>query len=564
MQSCAVIGCGPAGMVASTVLRQSGLLVTCFDIAPRPGGIWASNARDIFSSRGCVSPIYPSMRCVLPKELMAFSDVRFDYTVAQFPHHTAVLHYMHRYAAQKGVRGLTRFNTKVESARFDPVDRVWKVISVNVINGDVMEWSFDKVCVCTGQTQEVRFPAGMREALEGFVREGGEVHHAAHVKDFRAFHRKRVVVVGSGVSAYDYCVELKRMGAEVLQSITVQAPFAGSSDLQAGLARSSHIAAHWRDNAAAQLRRGQAAKEVSDMRVAADAVTRLVGLAARLPWLRHDVHVASDVVRKWLRYRNMRLEGIPVVGLPLDNDGRGLRFAADPSVRRSTADFVVEAAERVGRRGKSPLAPSSEVFVDNVDAVICATGYTRRYPFLHPDVRRVLEEDQPLLTSCASSTPSCFSGSAACGVPSASRHGLYMGTLWSAEPSLALVGHQKDLLPPFLLFEAQARFIAYAFTQRVLLPEGAEAMRAKEDALVKDNAALANVYSEGGAGLHSAAYFNILQHELGVSSRDTYTAKVLQRHKWLLHSTLVRLYHKCRSMAPLKRKKQHLLFSNDI
>ncbi|KAI5691921.1 Pyridine nucleotidedisulfide oxidoreductase [Leishmania braziliensis] len=564
MQSCAVIGCGPAGMVASTVLRQSGLLVTCFDVAPEPGGIWASNARDIFSSRGCVSPIYPSMRCVLPKELMAFSDVRFDYAVAQFPHHTAVQHYMHRYAAQKGVRGLTRFNTKVESARFDQVGRMWKIISVNVVNGDVMEWSFDKVCVCTGQTQEVRFPAGMQGTLERYLHEGGEVHHAAHVKDFRAFHGKRVVVVGNGVSAYDYCIELKRMGAEVYHSITPQALFSASCGPQAGLACSSLTAALWKGTAASNRRRGRTSKEVSDVRVATDAVTRLAGLAARLPWLRNDVHLASDVVRKWLRYRSTRLEAIPSVGLPLDNDGRGLRFAADPSARRSTADVVAVAKECVGHHDVSPRTSSAEVFIDDVDAVICATGYTRRYPFMHPDVRRVLEEDQPLLTSSTSWPPSSTSSDAASGPPATSRHGLYLGTLWSAEPSLALVGYQKGLLPPFLLFEAQSRFIAYAFTQRVPLPEGAEAMRAKEDALVMANPALADLYSADGAGLHSAVYFNVLQHELGVSSRDTYTAKVIQRHKWLLRSTLVRIYHKCRSMAPLKRKEQHLLFSNRI
>ncbi|CAJ1987435.1 Flavin-binding monooxygenase-like/Pyridine nucleotide-disulphide oxidoreductase/NAD(P)-binding Rossmann-like domain/L-lysine 6-monooxygenase (NADPH-requiring) [Leishmania donovani] len=564
MQSCAVIGCGPAGMAASTVLRQSGLLVTCFDLAPEPGGIWASNARDIFSSRGCVSPIYPSMRCVLPKELMAFSDVRFDYAVAQFPHHTAVRHYLHQYAAQKGVRCLTRFNTKVESARFDSVDRMWKIISVNIVSGDVMEWSFDKVCVCTGQTQEVRFPAGMQEALEGYVREGGEVHHAAHVKDFRSFHKKRVVVVGNGVSAYDYCVELKRMGAEVYQSITAPAPSSASSGPQTGFACSSLTAELWKDMVVAPWGRGGATKEVSDVRVAADAVTRIAGLAARLPWLHNDAHAAKDVVRKWLRYRNTRLEVIPAVGLPLDNDGRGLRFAAAPSVRRSTADIVAEAKERVGHLDVSSAAPSAEVFVDKVDAVICATGYNRRYPFLHPNVRRVLEEDQLLLTSSNSSSPFSTSSDAAGGPPAASRHGLYLGTLWCAEPSLALVGYQKDLLPPFLLFEAQARFIAYAFTQRMPIPDGAEEMRAKEDALVKANPALADLYSGDGVGLHSAAYFNVLQHELGVSSRDTYTSKVLQRHKWLLCSTLVRIYHKCRSMAPLKRKEQHLLFSNKI
>lgn len=561
MQSCAVIGCGPAGMAASAALRQSGLLVTCFDIAPEPGGIWATNARDVFSSRGCLSPIYPSMRCVLPKELMAFSDVRFDYPVAQFPHHTAVQHYMHQYASQKGVRGLTRFNTKVESVRFAAAERLWKLITVNVVNGDVMEWSFDRVCVCTGQTQEVRFPAGLREALSGYTREGGEVHHAAHVKDFRAFRGKRVVVVGDGVTAYDYCVELKRMGAEVVHSTTVQP--------HSGAAPPTFTSALWKDAAGGAaprgggrgLRRGGrgAAGGASTGQAAVDVATRAAGFLARLPWWRHDVHAANDAIHAWLRYRNARLEDIRTVGLPLDSDGRGLRFAADATVRPTTAALVAAARERaqLGTATTAPAAPA-DVFIDNVDAVICATGYTRRYPFLHPDMRRVLEEDTPLLTTSAAA------GAPASAPAAGGRHGLYLGTLWAAEPSLAFVGHQRELLPPFLVFEAQARLSAYAFTQRVSLPDGAAAMTAREDALVKESPMLADLARDGGLGLHSAAYYNVLQHELGVSSRDTYTAKVLQRRRWFMMSTVVRVYHKFRSLAPLKRKKQHVLFSNQI
>jgi len=209
MHSCAVIGCGPAGMAASAVLRQYGLMVTCFEVEPEVGGIWAKNSRDVFSTRGVLSPVYPSMRCVLPKDLMSFSDVRFDYTTPQFPHHTAVRQYLGHYAERKGIRGLTRFNTKVESIRWDPRQSSWKLISVNIRNGDIMEWSFDRICVCTGQTQEARFPEGARELLHDYTRHGGEVHHAAHIKDFRAFANKRVAVVGDGVTAYDYCLELR-------------------------------------------------------------------------------------------------------------------------------------------------------------------------------------------------------------------------------------------------------------------------------------------------------------------------------------------------------------------
>jgi thioredoxin reductase len=576
MQSCAVIGCGPAGMAASTALRQSGLLVTCFDIAPGPGGIWSSNARDVFSSRGAVSPVYPTMRCVLPKELMCFSDVRFDYTVPQFPHHTAVQHYMLQYASQKGVRGLTRFNTKVESARFDPTDRLWKLISVNVLNGDVMEWAFDRVCVCTGQTQEVRFPVGLRGMLEGYVREGGELHHSAHVKDFRSFRNKRVVVIGDGVSAYDYCMELKRMGAEVTHSTTMQedaaerrlAEAADTADLRSarrGQRRetASLASSVWRD--AAGSAGGEADMEVSDLRVAADATTHAASFAARLPWLRNDVHAANDVVRKWLRYRNTRMESIPTVGMPVESEGRGVRFRNDPSRRLSTEELVAEAKERV-RHGSGALASPAGVFIDNVDAIICATGYTRRYPFLHPDIRRVLEaEEQPLLAAPTSATATCPDNEAALRSSGAvSRRGLYLGTLWTAEPTLAVVGHQKELLPPFLMFEAQSRFVAYAFTQRLSLPDNAAALYTRETELLRQNPLLKDLYSADGVGLHSAVYFNVLQQELGVSSRDTYTAKIMRRQRWLLSSTLVRIYHKLRSMAPLKRKQQHLLFSNKV
>lgn len=558
MQSCAVIGCGPAGMAASTALRQRGLLVTCFDVAPAPGGIWSSNARDVFSSRGAVSPVYPSMRCVLPKELMCFSDVRFDFTVPQFPHHTAVQHYMLRYASQKGVRGLTRFNTKIESARFDPADRLWKLISVNVVNGDVMEWSFDRVCVCTGQTQEVRFPAGLREDLKGYVAEGGEVHHAAHVKDFRTFRGKRVVVVGDGVSAYDYCVELKRVGAEVTHSTAVQREPVGMTNERADTRtehrRASLTSSIWKDTSAAA---SGGEKAVSDLRVAADAATRLATFTARLPWLRNDVHAANEVVRKWLRYRNTRIEAIPTVGLPVSAEGRGIYFNDDPSVRRTTAEVVAEAKARA-QHGRRATVPSG-VFLDNVDAVICATGYTRRYPFLHADIRRVLEEDQPLLPASATAQ-----GGATANASGESRRGLYLGTLWASEPSLAVVGHQREMLPPFLLFEAQSRFIAYAFTQRLSLPGDAAGLQAKEDALVQENPLLKDLYSAEGLGLHSAVYFNVLQQELGVSSRETYTVKVMQRQRWLLGSTIVSIYHKIRSWAPLKRKQQHVLFSNKI
>lgn len=562
MLSCAVIGCGPAGMAASTVLRQNGLLVTCFELAPEPGGIWSSSARDVFSSRGLLSPIYPTMRCVLPKDLLSFSDVRFDYTVPQFPHYSAVRHYLHRVAEAKGVHGLARFNTKVESVRYDTRDDLWKLITVNVRSGDVMEWSFDRVCVCTGQTQEARFPKGLKELLSPYVQAGGELHHSSHVKDFRGFRRRRVVVVGDGVSAYDYCVELQRAGAEVYHSTTLTPSAETDPGAEEAADRKHRVRKTLQylpfSRASSS---GVPSRTASDSHPAPSDWLRSVFAAyARRPGWRRDVHRANEAVQRWLRYRNTTVLSIPRVGYPVGCDGKGLLFAPDPTAP------PVSALAGPSAPYANPVAPSHHsvgekagtdqgTYLDDVYAVICATGFNRRYPFLHPDLRRVLEETQTLLPCCedvsASPPPS---------PPVAYPSPLFMGTLLRSNQTMAFVGVQRELLPPFLLFEAQARYIAFAFTGRITVTP----TPAKEEAIRSAYPELQDLDSPAGLGLHSAAYYNALQDQLEVSSNETYTTAVMERQRWLAASTVLRLYHKARSMAPLKRKQQHILFSNKV
>lgn len=69
--------------------RQSGLIVQCFAVALELGGIWASSAADLFYPRSLVSRIYSSIGCVLPRDLMSYSGLHFDYTVSQLPHRSS-------------------------------------------------------------------------------------------------------------------------------------------------------------------------------------------------------------------------------------------------------------------------------------------------------------------------------------------------------------------------------------------------------------------------------------------------------------------------------------------
>ncbi|CCW65464.1 unnamed protein product [Phytomonas sp. EM1] len=572
MQTCAVIGCGAAGMATTATLRQNGLLVTCFEIASAPGGIWQSNSRDSFSSRGLISPIYPTMRCVLPKDLMAFSEVRFDYTVPHFPHHSSVQHYLNQCAERKGIHGMTRFNTKVESVRFDCRDGMWKLITVNIVNGDVMEYSFDKVCVCTGQTHEPHYPVGLKELLSDYTREGGELHHASHVKDFRSLKNKRVVVLGDDVTAYDYCVELKRFGADVYHSTLFKRPgIAGSADLDpsatlyqgfqynaaAGSAPGSMETSMGRSFWRRFLKSSEGPAPLTKGAIR-DVATLVSLLLQRIPGWRYDVHKANELLQKWMRYRNEHIETIPRVGYPLKTEHKGILWAADPTRQMRHVEVLEEAEmRRLGRRSR-PGPEDEGTFIDNVDVVISATGYKQRFPFLHPSLRRELEADPSCLLPAPDMTVNSAQGI------THNKRGLYLGTIYAEKPSLAFVGMQRELLPPFMMFEIQARFIAHAFTERFKLPPTSADMAADEESLLIQNPLLTDLYNPRGLGLYSATYFNVLQRQLGLGAQETYTSKLFERYRWFLMSSGLRVYHKFRSMAPLKRKKQHILFSNAI
>jgi hypothetical protein len=521
---------------------------------------------------------------------MSYGDVRFDFTVPQFPHHSSVRHYLQHYAEVKGVLGLTRFNTKVESIRYDARDGLWKLIAVNVSSGDVLEWSFDKVCVCTGQTHEARFPVGLKEVLADYVKEGGELLHSSHCKEFRRFRGKRVVVVGDGVTAHDYCAELQSCGADVHRSTTIRAAATptcakvscAEGTTEAMVAKSSRCGVDWMrrtwSRAVVQSSHSRLGDEATVARKAAvDVATRLVRASRQLSQNRSEVPYSDHASRNWMPHRSASSPSASRVGFPIGSEGMGILCEDDSSRRPPLADVMAEARVLSAAGTFSGASAEQGVFLDNVDAVICATGYTSRYPFLHATVRCAVEEADNYLWLASDSNVAALERSERCPAASvaddvscrlatatAPRRGLFLGTLYDLQPSLAFVGAQRGLLPPFLMFEAQARYIAYTFTSRIALPSTEAKLAQLEEELVQCNPLLTELYNPEGLGLHSAVYFNVLQHALGVSSRDTYSAKLRERQWWIASTGLLRLFHKARSMAPLKRKTQHKLFSNAI
>ena len=241
----AVIGAGAAGVAASLALRGVGSIVTCFEVTDKIGGVWNYNGAtggaipEFASSVYCrsLTPFYPSARCVMPKDMMAFSDLRFSFLVPQFPHYGAIQQYLQDYACRRGMQSITRFNTLVEQVQWDESRRQWSVRTVNVRNGDVMAWWFDSVVVASGRYHRARLPTVAPEPAtptnpnlgplrtmppvpgqRAFEDAGGVVLHSSDLKQMRDFNGKVVVVVGRGVAAAEAVRELRRQGAFAVHS----------------------------------------------------------------------------------------------------------------------------------------------------------------------------------------------------------------------------------------------------------------------------------------------------------------------------------------------------------
>ncbi|KAF3648103.1 Flavin-containing monooxygenase FMO GS-OX-like 3 [Capsicum annuum] len=161
----AVIGAGPAGLVAARELQREGHNVVVFERENQVGGTWIYNpATDsdpmgVDPSRKIVhSSLYSPLRINLPREIMGFRDYPFvatkkpDRDPRRFPGHKEVLDYLNDFAVEFGLIELVRFGNEVGYVGFLE-DGKWKVCSRKRESDDVVfvnEEEYDAVVICNG------------------------------------------------------------------------------------------------------------------------------------------------------------------------------------------------------------------------------------------------------------------------------------------------------------------------------------------------------------------------------------------------------------------------------
>lgn len=194
-----VIGAGVSGLTAVKSLGDWNIPHTAIDASDDVGGNW------YFQNPNGRSSAYRSLHIDTSKNSISFADFPMDERYPDFPHHTEIKQFLDEYADRFGLRERIRFNTRVERAEHLPAGG-WR-IHASGPDGEHEE-SFDALLVCNGHHWDPSFP----EFPGRFDGSTIHSHHYIDPTDPLDLVGKRVLVVGIGNSAVDITSELSRKG----------------------------------------------------------------------------------------------------------------------------------------------------------------------------------------------------------------------------------------------------------------------------------------------------------------------------------------------------------------
>ena len=192
-----VIGAGISGLTTGKAFSDWALPYTCFEASDDIGGNW------YFGNPNGRSSAYQSLHIDTSRDGVSFRDMPMgpdEYP--DYPHHSQILEYLHRYVDAFSLRDRIRFQTPVEHAERKP-NGGWEITL-----GDGSAEKFDFLVVGNGHHWDPRYP----DFPGSFDGETIHSHHYIGPQEPLDLMGKRVLVVGIGNSAVDIVSELSRKG----------------------------------------------------------------------------------------------------------------------------------------------------------------------------------------------------------------------------------------------------------------------------------------------------------------------------------------------------------------
>ena len=184
-----IIGAGMSGLLSAIRLTQAGVDWEIVEKNPDVGGTWFENT-------------YPGCRVDSPNHTYSYSFEPNHHWPNKFSTQDVLLEYFQRTADKHGLREKIRFETQVEEARWDESANQWKV-TVRGKDGATEVIAATAVISAVGQLNQPQYPN-----LPGRESFQGESFHSARWRHDVDLTGKKVIVIGTGASAFQFVPEI--------------------------------------------------------------------------------------------------------------------------------------------------------------------------------------------------------------------------------------------------------------------------------------------------------------------------------------------------------------------
>jgi 4-hydroxyacetophenone monooxygenase len=184
-----VVGAGMSGLLTGIRLSQAGVPFEIVDKNPDVGGTWFENT-------------YPGCRVDNSNHMYSYSFEPNHFWPQHFSTQPVLLDYFRRMADKHGLKKHIRFETLVESLVWDEGREVWRA-TLKGKDGRTEVVEATAVVTAVGQLNRPRLPD-----IEGVGTFEGPAFHSAEWRHDVDLKGKRVAVIGTGASAYQFVPEI--------------------------------------------------------------------------------------------------------------------------------------------------------------------------------------------------------------------------------------------------------------------------------------------------------------------------------------------------------------------
>ncbi len=342
MNTIAIIGAGPSGLVTAKEALQCGLTPVIFEQGNSIGGVWNQE-------RGST---WKSMRTNNSCNSSNFSDYDWDKESDDFPNQKAVYDYLCSYAKDFNIMNTVLLQSRV--TRIEKEGNKWYVEWIRNTSRNSAIFSY--VAVCSGIFSKAYIPP-----VVGIASFSGYIFHSQNYKTPSIFRGKRVAVIGNSFSGCDIAAEISKT-AKVFH-LFEKAKWIHTRYLRQG---NTHLPFDLTYSRSAQTRNYRMDPSQYN-ETAYKKLNALCGLQAKVD------------------------QDLAITGPATDPQKVAISDAYLRQVEEGKIIPIKCSIERIFRNAIILSSKSSKLIISNIESIVFCTGYTAKLPFFSPEIQSELD-----------------------------------------------------------------------------------------------------------------------------------------------------------------------------